>query len=79
MPALVGIEIAEGADDAHPVGFVTEVGVGWGDRDGAEVGSDGSEGTAGEGAVQGQVFLEDGLLGGVVVCEDGITQCLEVR
>jgi hypothetical protein len=76
---LVGIETTEGADEAHPVSFVTKVGVGRGDGDRAEVGSDGSEGAAGEGAVQGQVFLEDSLLGGVVVCEDGITQCLEVR
>jgi hypothetical protein len=79
MPALVSVESPKGADEAHPVSFVTEVGVGWGDRAGAEVGSDGGEGAAGEGAPQMQVLPEESLLGGVIVCEDRIAQSLNMR
>jgi hypothetical protein len=79
MATLVGVEIAEGVDKGHPVGFVTKVGVWRGDRDGAKVGSYGGKRAAGKSAVQMRVLLEKCLLGGVVVCEDGVTQHLKVR
>jgi hypothetical protein len=68
---LVGVESPKGADETHPVGFITEVIVGWGDRDGAQVSSDCGKRATDKCMPQVRVLPEEGLLGGVVVSKDG--------
>jgi hypothetical protein len=51
MPAVVGIEIAKRADEAHPVRLISTVDVGRRDRDRAKVEGRGGEGAACPGAV----------------------------
>jgi hypothetical protein len=70
VPALVGVEGAEGAHQAHPVGFVSAVRVGWRHRGGAEVDGDGGKRATGKGGAKITVLLEERLLRPVVVGED---------
>jgi hypothetical protein len=79
VPALVGVEAPQSANETHPVRLVGGVGVGRGDRDWAEVYGDSSKRATGESAPQAGILPHEDLLGGMVVGKDRVTERLEGR